>query len=158
MNSVCVRTYSLSEHSSSWKIRVFYDAECPLCKREIALLRRIDRGRGRVDFVDLAADDFEATAYGLDQQTIEERIHGMLPDGRIIEGVDVFVHIYSALGWGWLAAIARWPGIRGILDLAYLWFARNRLRLTGRTPEVCKPRAFDRSAAQLDSGTSSKSD
>ena len=45
----------------------------------------------------LAADDFDASAWGLDQATIEARIHGQLPDGRIVEGVDVFVHLYEAL-------------------------------------------------------------
>lgn len=125
----------------AWEIRVFFDGECPLCRREIAMIRRLDRGRGRVDLVDLAAEDFDAGDYGLDQTEIEARIHGMLPDGRVIEGVEVFVRIYRAVGWSWLAALATWPGIRTLLDLAYVWFAKNRLRLTGRAPAVCEPRA-----------------
>lgn len=124
---------------SSWRIRVFFDADCPLCSREIEAIRRLDRGRGRVDLVDLSAASFDASAYGLEQAAIEARIHGTLPDGGVVEGVDVFVHIYTALGMGWLVAPARWPGLRTLLDLAYLWFARNRLRLTGRAPAVCEP-------------------
>ncbi len=120
-----------------WRFRVFFDGACPLCAREIALVRRLDGGQGRVDLVDLAADGFDASEYGLDRATIEARIHGQLPDGRIVEGVDVFVHLYESLDRGWLAAPARWPGIRWFLDRAYVWFARNRLRLTGRTPQTC---------------------
>lgn len=125
------------EGEPSWDFRVFYDGECPLCMREIALMRRLDGDRGRVDFVDLAEPDFDARRYGLDQATIEARIHGQLPSGEIVEGVDVFVHMYDAVGIGWLAAPARWPGFRWLLDRLYLWFARNRLRLTGRSPKTC---------------------
>ena len=137
------------EAAPRWVFRVFYDGECPLCAREIALIRRLDRGRGQVDLVDLAASDFDATDYGLDQGTIEDRIHGQWPDGRIIEGVDVFIALYGAVGLGWLAAPAKWPGLRWLLDRAYVWFARNRLRLTGRAPKSCPiPDAESRSPAK----------
>jgi len=36
------------------------------------------------------------------------------------------------LGLGILVAPTRLPGVRQLLDVAYRWFARNRLRLTGR--------------------------
>ena len=120
-----------------WRFRVFFDGECPLCKREIDMVRRLDAGAGRVDLVDLALPDFDATAYGLDQTTIEERSHGMLPDGTIVEGVDVFIHLYEALDRGWIVRIAHVGLVRAVLDRLYTWFARNRLRLTGRAPKTC---------------------
>jgi predicted DCC family thiol-disulfide oxidoreductase YuxK len=142
------------ETTPHWMFRVFYDAECPLCAREIALIRRLDRGRGQVDLVDLSATEFDATEFGLEQKTIEDRIHGQWPDGRIVEGVDVFIALYGAVGLGWLAAPARWPGLRWLLDRAYLWFARNRLRLTGRAPKTCPvPEANAHSSAKGVSGT-----
>ena len=101
------------------------------------MLQRLDAARDRIDFVDLSAEDFDARRYGVSPQDIEERIHGQLPDGTIIEGVDVFVLLYEAVGWSWLVAPARWPGFRWVLDRLYVWFARNRLRLTGRTPRTC---------------------
>lgn len=126
----------------TWFFRVFYDGNCPLCAKEIALIRRLDRDRGKVDLVDFSAPEFDLEDYDLAQHRLalpdlEARIHGMLPDGRVVEGVDVFVELYSAVGWGWLTVPARWPGFRQLLDLAYLWFAKNRLRLTGRTPRLC---------------------
>ena len=125
------------EPRESWRLRVFYDGECPLCRREIALVRRLDDGRGRVDLVDLAADAFDATRFGLEQGAIEARIHGALPDGTIVEGVEVFVRLYEAIDRGWLVRPARVGWIRALLDRAYGWFARNRLRLTGRAPATC---------------------
>ena len=39
---------------------VFYDGECPLCMREIRMLRRMDR-RGRIRFTDIAAPGLDAS-------------------------------------------------------------------------------------------------
>lgn len=116
----------------AWSVKVLYDGECPLCAREIEMLRRLDRGRGRIAFEDIAAPDFDAGRYGLDQAAVMSRIHGVLPDGRIIEGVEVFRRLYAGVGLGWLVAPTRWPLLRPAFDAAYRWFARNRLRLTGR--------------------------
>ena len=115
-----------------WQIRVLYEGECPLCSREIRLLERMDRGRGGIDCADISAPDFDAAEYGLDQADLMARIHGVLPDGGIVEDVEVFRRAYQAVGWGWLLAPTRWPLLRGISDAAYRSFARNRLRWTRR--------------------------
>ena len=97
---------------AGWQIRVLYDGDCPLCSREVAMLRRRDRGRGAIDFEDIAAQGFDAGAYGLDSDSVMARIHGVLPDGRLIEGMEVFRRAYKAVGMGWLLAPTRWPGLR----------------------------------------------
>ena len=112
------------------------DGECPLCAREVAMLRRLDRGRGRLGFEDIAEPGFDASRYGRTQADVMARIHGVLPDGSLVEGVEVFRCAYAAVGLGWLVAPTRWPLLRPLFDAAYRWFARNRLRLTGRG-EVC---------------------
>jgi predicted DCC family thiol-disulfide oxidoreductase YuxK len=116
-----------------WQLNLLFDGECPLCSREVNMLRRLDRDRGRIRFEDISKSDFDATAYGLDDNRVMARIHGMLPDGTVVEGVDVFRRAYAAVGLGWLLAPTRWPGFRYLADLAYRIFARNRLRWTGRT-------------------------
>jgi predicted DCC family thiol-disulfide oxidoreductase YuxK len=55
-----------------------------------------------------------------------------LPDGTLIEGVEVFRRLYSAVGLSAVVAITRLPGLSQLFDLAYRLFARHRLRLTGR--------------------------
>ena len=121
----------------SWQLRILFDAECPLCRREGRLLERLDGGRGRISLEDISAPDFDASRYGLDPADLEARLHGVLPDGTIVQGVEVLARAYEAVGWGWFVAPARWPGFRWLLDRAYLWFARNRLRMTGREPKYC---------------------
>lgn len=114
-----------------WDIKVLYDGQCPLCRREVAMLRRMDR-KNRVAMVDIADPAFEASRYGRTQQDVMDRIHGVLPDGTVIEGMDVFRGLYAATGWGWVMSWTRLPIARPITDAMYRWFARHRLTLTGR--------------------------
>lgn len=114
----------------AWEIEVFFDGACPLCRREMHFLSRRDRA-GRIRFTDLAAPAFVPPP-GLDHETLMARIHGRLPDGTLVEGVEVFRRLYAAVGWRTLARVSRWPVIAPLLDVAYGVFARNRLRLTGR--------------------------
>jgi predicted DCC family thiol-disulfide oxidoreductase YuxK len=118
--------------SATAPFEVFYDGACPLCMREIRLLRRLDR-RGRIRFSDIAATGFDAQARaGVDYGTLMARIHGRLADGTLVTGVEVFRRLYGAVGFGPLVALTRLPGIAQLLELGYVWFAKNRLRLTGR--------------------------
>lgn len=116
---------------AGYEVEVFYDGDCPLCVREIGMLRRMDR-KEKIVFTDIAADDFRAADYGKDFDTLMAEIHGRLPGGQWIIGVEVFRRLYSAVGWGWLVAPTRLPGVRQGLDAFYRFFARYRLRLTGR--------------------------
>lgn len=122
--------------STPWQVEVFFDGDCPLCVREIAMLRALDR-RGRVRFTDIAAVDFDPRPIGTTYETLMERIHARLPDGRVIEGVEVFRRLYAAVGLGPLVWLSRLPGIAWVLDLVYEVFADNRLRWTGRCDASC---------------------
>jgi predicted DCC family thiol-disulfide oxidoreductase YuxK len=115
-----------------WQIRVLFDGECPLCRREIRMLERLDRGRGYIDLEDISQPGFDPAAYGLDGERVMAQIHGVLPDGSAIEGLEVFRRVYAAVGLGWLMAPTRWPLLRDVSEAGYRIFARNRLRWTGR--------------------------
>lgn len=110
---------------------VFFDGECPLCRREIEMLRQLDR-RGGIAFTDIAAPGFDPSAVALSHAELMARIHGRTADGTIVEGVEVFRRLYAAVGFGPLVALSRVPPIGWVLDAGYRWFAKNRLRLTGR--------------------------
>jgi predicted DCC family thiol-disulfide oxidoreductase YuxK len=134
---------TMNTPAEAFAIKVLYDGECPLCAREIGFLRRRDR-RGVIAFDDIAAPGFDATRYGLDHAAVMSRIHGVLPDGTVIEGVEVFRRLYTAIGLGWLVAPTRWPLLRGLFDRAYRVFARNRLRWTGRSDAACTSESCER--------------
>ena len=124
------------DRSPEHLVEVFFDGDCPLCRREVGMMKRLDR-RSNVRFTDIAGPDFRPAELGIDFETLMAEIHGRLPNGEWIRGVEVFRRIYSALGFGWLVSITRWPLVSKLLDKAYVLFARNRLRLTGRCGDAC---------------------
>jgi len=117
-------------------IKVLYDGRCPLCRRELAMLKRLDR-RQRIAAEDIADASFDGSRYGLSYEQAMGRIHGILPDGTVVRDVEVFRRLYRAIGLGWLLGWTAWPGLRRVADAGYRWFARNRLRLTGRGGASC---------------------
>jgi predicted DCC family thiol-disulfide oxidoreductase YuxK len=108
---------------------VFFDGACPICSREMALVRGMDRSAA-VRFTDIAARDFNPQARGLDAKSLDQKIHGRLPDGSIVTGVEVFRRLYSILGYERLVAWSRWPWLSQLLDFCYAAFAKHRRCLT----------------------------
>jgi predicted DCC family thiol-disulfide oxidoreductase YuxK len=120
---------------TGWDFKLLYDGECPLCLREVRMMEKLNR-KGRLVLEDIAAPDFDASRYGRTFEELMGSIHGVLPDGRIVTGMEVFRRAYAAVGLGALVAPTGWPGLKPAFDRLYTVFARNRLRLTGRS-EVC---------------------
>lgn len=120
-----------------YEIEVFFDGACPLCMREMNLLRRWDR-RGAIRFTDISDPGFDSSQVGKTYDDLMAQIYGRLPDGTLIRGVEVFRRLYAAVGLRPLVALSRLPLISHLFDLGYHIFARNRLRLTGRcTAQSC---------------------
>lgn len=115
----------------SWRLRVFYDAQCPICDSEIGWLRSRTRP-GEVLYQDINDPAFDPHLLGLTRETLMRRLHGQLPGGRLVTGMEVFRQLYRAAGLGWVMAPTCWPLLRSLADRAYELFARNRLRWTGR--------------------------
>ena len=119
------------EVTKSADIEAFFDGGCPLCLREVIFLKRRDR-HGRIKFTDIDAADFRPESCGKTYDELLAKMHGRLPDGTWITGVEVFRRLYSAIGLGPWVTLTRLPIISQIMDIGYRIFATNRLRLTGR--------------------------
>jgi predicted DCC family thiol-disulfide oxidoreductase YuxK len=120
-----------SEATRPWAIEVFFDGGCPLCRREIDFVRRLDR-RHRIRLTDISAPGFSPAKYEKTRDEFMSEIHGLLPDGSWITGVEVFRRIYAALGFRIPVALTRLPVLSQLLDAGYRLFAVNRLKWTGR--------------------------
>lgn len=117
----------------TWKIKLLYDGQCPLCLREVNFLQKRDAGRGLVCFVDVADDNYRPEDHGgVDFATAMGRIHAVRADGTIIKNVEVFRQIYTVLGMGWIYAVTGWPVVGPLVDKLYEIWADWRLALTGR--------------------------
>jgi predicted DCC family thiol-disulfide oxidoreductase YuxK len=123
-------------------LRILYDGDCPFCKREAAWLSRLDKQKN-LEFEDITAPDFNPAEHGLTHEQVQARIHGILPDGSSIEGVEVFRAAYKAIGLGWLLAPTGWPGLRKVSNAAYTLFARNRIRLGNLFSRGCREGACE---------------
>ena len=114
-----------------YPLTVYFDGECPICRREIDLMKIFNR-RERLQFIDFSTTSYRPTAHGLNQCDLGRVIHARWSDGTLISGVEVFRETWEAIGLGFLARITRRPIINKWLVKAYAWFARNRLWLTKR--------------------------
>lgn len=116
-------------------LEVFYDGGCPLCAREVAMLRRLDHRQALV-FTDIDAPGFTPPP-GRTMEELMASLHARMPDGAFIDGVEVFRQMYAAIRFGPfslrpLVGLTRLPGLSHALTVGYRIFAQNRLRLTGR--------------------------
>jgi len=133
-----------------------FDGDCPLCVREVNFLRAQDGGKGKVDLVDLAAEDYSPeNNRGVDFVTGMATIHGITPGGDIITGIEVFKRAYAAVGLGWVYSFAKVPALLKVANRVYDFWASRRLQVTGRPSmaEVMEARAA-REAAMLAGGAS----
>ncbi|GGB40609.1 thiol-disulfide oxidoreductase [Sphingomonas metalli] len=107
------------------RITVWHDGGCPLCAREIALMRRLDR-RGAIRFVD-ATDPHSSCP--LDRQAILARFHAM-EDGQLLSGAAAFAAMWRAIPLlRPLGLLARNPWCLAMLERGYLAFLLVRPRL-----------------------------
>jgi predicted DCC family thiol-disulfide oxidoreductase YuxK len=74
------------------KVIIWYDGACPLCIREIALMRRLDRRRA-IDFRDIAPAN---AVCPLDRQLMLARFHAS-EDGVILSGAAAFAAMWRAI-------------------------------------------------------------
>jgi predicted DCC family thiol-disulfide oxidoreductase YuxK len=104
------------------ELLVWYDGACPLCRREIALMRRLDR-RGAIRFVDVARPD---TACPIDRAALLARFHAE-EDGVLLSGAAAFAAMWRAVPLlRPLGLLARNRFILRLLEWAYLRFLRVR--------------------------------
>jgi predicted DCC family thiol-disulfide oxidoreductase YuxK len=101
---------------------VWFDGSCPLCAREIALMRWLDR-RGAITFQDVSPPD---AICPLDRQTLLARFHASV-NGVLLSGAEAFAAMWRAVPILWpLGQAARIPIIARALERAYLAFLKVR--------------------------------
>ncbi len=105
---------------------VWHDGSCPLCRREIALMRRLDRRRA-IRFVDASkASEDECP---LDRAALLSRFHAS-ENGRLLSGAAAFAAMWRAIPLlRPLGLAARLPGMLPVLERLYVAFLNHRPRL-----------------------------
>ncbi len=79
-----------------WSLTLYFDGNCPLCAREITILRR-HAAEARLLFVDIDSPEFDAKALGFTLEQMQATLHACFADGRWVKGLDATL-------WSWRAA------------------------------------------------------
>lgn len=107
------------------RVVVYHEGACPLCAREITLMRRLDRRR-RIRFVDAA--DPSATC-PIDRTALLARFHAV-EDGVLYSGAAAFAAMWRAIPLlRPLGLAARWKPLERLLEALYCRFLPYRTRL-----------------------------
>ncbi len=105
------------------KVTVWFDGSCPLCRREVALLRRLDRDAA-VDFIDVGTGD---GACPIDRSDLLNRFHAREDHGPMLSGAAAFAAMWRVLPLlRPFGLIARHPAILAVLERLYRLFLRLR--------------------------------
>jgi predicted DCC family thiol-disulfide oxidoreductase YuxK len=121
------------------KALVLYDGQCPLCRKSVGILRRLDWFR-RLAYVD-ARDGAHLPPHAppLEPGRLLEEMHLLAPEGgRVYHGFAAFRWMAWRLPLLWpLAPFLYVPGVPALGQRLYLWVARNRFRLVPCHGGVC---------------------
>lgn len=104
------------------KLEVWFDGDCPLCRREIGLIRRLD-WRDAIAFIDVA--DGSGTC-PLDRAEMLARFHAR-EEGRMLSGAAAFAAMWRATPLlRPLGLAARNARVLAVLETLYVAFLRVR--------------------------------
>lgn len=105
------------------KVTVWFDGSCPLCRREVGLLRRLDRDRA-VEFIDVGTGDGVCP---IDRADLLNRFHAREEGGPMLSGAAAFAAMWRVLPlMRPLGLMAKNPAILAALEQLYRLFLRLR--------------------------------
>jgi predicted DCC family thiol-disulfide oxidoreductase YuxK len=118
---------------------VLYDGLCPLCRRSVRSLKRLDWLK-RFQFQDCRdTANLPRTAVPLDPAQLLEQMHVVTPNRkRAYAGFRAFRWMAWRIPvtW-WLAPFLYLPGMRWLGTRLYRWVARNRFKLVPCSDGAC---------------------
>ncbi|MES2833254.1 MAG: DUF393 domain-containing protein [Pseudomonadota bacterium] len=110
------------------ELEVWFDGDCPLCRREIAVMRRLDR-RGAILFTDVASGQGSCP---IDRADLLARFHAR-EAGVMLSGAAAFAAMWRAIPvLRPLGLAARNATVLRLLERLYVAFLRVRPALVRR--------------------------
>ena len=113
-------------------LTIFYDASCPVCAHEVALLKKYDQ-RQAMAFVDCSPAAFHPPAdapASVTRAAMMSRIHARDAAGQWLVSEKVFAAAYDACGFALLAKLWGTPKLTRFWQRVYPWVADNRMLLS----------------------------
>jgi len=110
------------------RLTLFYDGTSPLCSKEMKALKEQDHKR-LIQTVDIYGDTFFNYPQ-IDAQQANTILHALDDRGQLLLGLDATHRAWQLVGKGWLYAPLRWRIFKPMADWCYLYFAKNRYRIS----------------------------
>ncbi len=107
-------------------LTVYFDGSCPLCRREIAIYRRLPQALSMA-WVDVSAGQDTG---GISCEAAMARFHVRDSQGRLFSGAAAFSVMWRLFpGWRWLGWLSAWPPMSWMFEGTYRLFLPLRPRL-----------------------------
>jgi len=117
---------------ASPQVTVWYDSDCPLCIREINLMRRLDK-RNAIDFVEIQT----AVGCPIDTDELMQRFHAQERGEPIVSGAAAFAAMWRAIPiLKPLGLLARFRPVLWVLERMYRGFLKVRPWLQRRVRQM----------------------
>lgn len=118
-------------------INVFYDAVCPVCRKDRRLFERWAGKHGNgINWCDVTEHQQRLREKGVTPETALRSLHIEKADGTLIEGINAYrllmMRIPLLVPIAWLIGL---PGIKKALRWYYDRWVRKRLKREGRWSE-----------------------
>ena len=111
-----------------YPMTIFYDASCPLCTREVMILKRYDHA-DQIHLIDCSPTDF-AMVEGYGRDAMMRLIHSRDAAGQWLVGAPVFAAAYRASGFAAIASLWGSARLQPLWRVVYPWIADNRMLLS----------------------------
>ena len=105
---------------------LFFDGHCPLCSAEMRQLNSLDH-LGLLKLVDLHQADFTLLYPHVNKVQAINILQAQQSDGTMLYGLDANCKAWELVGKKRWLRILRWPVIRILADLGYMFFAKKSL-------------------------------
>ena len=106
---------------------LFYDGNCPLCAKEIAVLR--NKSKGALIFLDVhQQDDASLQRLQLKREDLLMQLHLLYPNGFLLTGLDANIAAWHCVGGHTLLRLLMLPGFYWCAKKVYYFWAKYRYR------------------------------
>lgn len=112
---------------------MLYDGECPLCSREVKILKQRDQNK-KIVFVDISTPHYRKEVHPpLPYEEAMKQLYVVDEQGKLTKGTAAFFIVYAKIGWEGLALLFEAPLFKTLSHKGYQLFAKYRLLITGRS-------------------------
>jgi len=106
---------------SNETLKVYFDGQCPLCRKEINFYKNIARSK-EISWINIEGASFDAAKTGLSKDALKARFHVILND-KVYTGGYAFLQLWSFIpGFAWATKVLDKVFFPKLLDKVYDFF------------------------------------